>query len=104
MKCFVSYTYLRTCATNSWYFDSGCSREMTGNRDILVNYRPLSEGSITFDDGVTARVLGRGTLNVDSFSRFKNVLHVVGLKANLISISQICNLNLNVNFDQKNVW
>ena len=44
---------------------------------------------------------GRGTLNVDGFSRFKNVLHIDGLKANLISISQICDLNLNVNFDQK---
>ena len=34
LKCFVSFTYLRTCATNSWYFDSGCSRHMTGNKDI----------------------------------------------------------------------
>ena len=97
-KCLVSFIYLRTCATNSWYFDSECSKHMTGDKDILVDYKPLSEGLVTFGDGVTARVLRRGTLNVDGFPRFKNVLHVDGLKVNLISISQICDLNLNVKF------
>ena len=74
---------------------------MPGNKDILVNCKPLSEGLMTFDDGVTTRILGRGTLNIENFSRFKNILHVDGLKVNLISISQICDLNLNVNFDRE---
>ena len=54
---------------------------------------------VTFGGDVTARVMGRGTLNVDGFPWFKNVLHVDGLKANLISITQICDLNLNINFN-----
>ena len=67
-----------------------------------MDYKLLSEGLVTFgDDGVTARVLGRGTLNIDGFPRFKNVLHVDGLKANLVSISQICDLNLNINFNSE---
>ena len=70
LKCFVSYTCLRTCATNAWYFDSGCSRHMTGNKDILVDYKPLSEVLVTFGDGVIARVLSRGTLNVENFLWF----------------------------------
>ena len=48
---------------------------------------------------VSPQNLGRGTLNVDGFPQIENVLHVDGLKANLISISQICDLNLYVNFD-----
>ena len=100
LKFFISYTCLRTCATNAWYFDNRCSRHMTGDKNILVDYKPLSEDSETFGDGVTARVLGRGTLNVDGFPWFKNVLHVDGLKTNLISINQICDLNLNVNFSR----
>ena len=56
LKCFVSYTCLRTRATNAWYFDSGCSRHMMGNKDILVDYKSLSEGLVTFGDGVTVRV------------------------------------------------
>ena len=61
----------------------------------------LSKGLVTFSDGVTARILSRGTLNIDRFPRFKNMLHVYRLKANLISISQIWDLNLNVNFNHK---
>lgn len=30
-KCFVSSTCLRTSATNSWYFNSRCSKHMIGD-------------------------------------------------------------------------
>ena len=53
---------------------------------------------MTFGDGVKIRVLGNGTLNIRGFPKLKNVLHVDGRKANLISISQICELNLYVKF------
>ena len=100
-NCLVSFTRLLTCCTNSWYFDSGCSRHMIGDNNILVDYKPLLEGLVTFGDGVTTRVLSRGTLNIDGFPRLKNVLHVDGLKSNLISINQICDLNLNLNFNRE---
>ena len=74
---------------------------MTCDNNILVDYKPLSEGLVTFGDGVTARVLSRGTLNIDGFPWFKNMLHVDGLKANQISISKICDLNLNVSFNRE---
>ena len=38
---------LRTCATNSWYFDSGCSRHMTGNQEILTSYRIFIKQLVT---------------------------------------------------------
>ena len=72
---------------------------MTGDNNIFVDYKPLPEGLVTFGNGVTTRVLGRETINVDGFPRFKHVQHVDGLKADLISISQIYDLNLNVNFN-----
>ena len=53
---------------------------MTGEKDILVDYKPLLEGLVTFGDGVTARVLGGRILNIDDFPWFKNVLYVDGLK------------------------
>ena len=37
-----------------------------------------------------SRVFGKGTLNVEGFSKLDNVLHVEDPKANLDSISQIC--------------
>ena len=62
----VLFTCLRTCATNSWYFDSEYSRHMIGDKDILVNYKPLSEGLVTFGNGVTARVPDRGNFMANS--------------------------------------
>ena len=82
LRCFASFTCLRICATNASYFDSCCSRHMTSNQSILVNYKP------TFD-GVKRRVLSKGTLNVEEVPRLKNVLYVDGFMTNLISISQI---------------
>ena len=53
---------------------------------------------MTSGDRVEGSVLGKWTLNMEGFPRLKDVLHVDGLRANLISISQICDLNRNVNF------
>ena len=60
---------------------------MTGNQGILDDYKTASEGQVIFGDRVKERVLGKGTLNIKGFSRLKGVLHVDGLKANLINIS-----------------
>ena len=46
-------------------------------------------------------VLGKKTLDVEGFLRLKNVLHVEGLKVNLISINQPCDQNLLVKFNKK---
>jgi len=55
---------------------------------------------VTFGDGVKGRVLRKGVLDVDGFPRLKNVLLVEGLKANLISISQLCDQDLHVKFSK----
>ena len=34
-NCFGLFIFLRTFATNSWYFDSGCSRHIIGNQNIF---------------------------------------------------------------------
>ena len=34
-KAYVSFISLRTCTTNFWYFDSGCSRHMIGDKKCL---------------------------------------------------------------------
>ena len=101
VNCLVSFSWLRACATNLWYFDSGCFRHIIGNQDILDDYKIVSEGQVTFGDGVKGRVLEKGTLNMEGFPRLKDVFDVDGLKANLIGISQICELDLNVDFALK---
>ena len=97
LQCFASFICLRACATNSWYFNNKWSGHMTGDKSILVNYKHVSDGLVTFDDRVKGRVLVKRTLTIN-FPRLKKVMHVEGVKANLISISEICDLNLNVHF------
>ncbi|CAM8910823.1 unnamed protein product [Rhodiola kirilowii] len=83
-----------------WYFDSGCSRHMTGNPKFLTNIERFNGKSVTFGDGVEGRVLGRGTLKVPGLLRLTNVFLVEGLQANLISISQLCDGDNHVQFTQ----
>ena len=72
---------------------------MTSDRSALINYQKVDLENVTFTDGMKGRVLEKGTLNVEGFPKLDNVLHVKDLKENLLSISQICDQNLFVNFD-----
>ena len=47
-------------------------------------------------------MLGKRTLLADGLPKLKNVLHVEGLKTNLMSISQLCDQKLNVKFTKDN--
>ncbi|XP_031090976.1 uncharacterized protein LOC115995973 [Ipomoea triloba] len=80
-----------------WYFDSGCSRHMTGNKKYLKDIIPYT-GQVTFGDGIKGDIKGIGILNVAGLPSLNKVLLVRGLKATLISISQLCDQKLNVGF------
>ncbi|KAG9444872.1 hypothetical protein H6P81_016212 [Aristolochia fimbriata] len=71
---------------------------MTGSTEFLTNHHKENGGQVTFGDGAKGSVVGKGDLNVQGLPKLKNLLLVDGLKANLISISQLCDQNLYVNF------
>ena len=48
------------------------------------------------------KCLEKGTLLANGLPKLKSVLHVKGLKANLLSISQLCDQKLNVKFTKEN--
>ncbi|XP_075521562.1 uncharacterized protein LOC142554768 [Primulina tabacum] len=87
IQCSVIYTSLKTNIAGIWYFDSGCSRHMTGSKDYLTDYVELRNGHVTYGGGAKGRIAGKGTLNVDGLPSLHNVLYVEGLNSNLISIS-----------------
>ncbi|XP_075499732.1 uncharacterized protein LOC142538258 [Primulina tabacum] len=102
IQCSVIYTSLKTNIAGIWYFDSGCSRHMTGSKDHLIDYVELRSGHVTYGGGAKGRIAGKGTLNVDGLPNLHNVLYVEGLNSNLISISQLCDDGLHVKFDKDN--
>nr|GEY96303.1 ribonuclease H-like domain-containing protein [Tanacetum cinerariifolium] len=70
------------------YWDSGCSRHMTGNISDLFDYEPFDGGYVSFGQG-DCKITGKGTIKTSKLE-FENVYFVKDLKYNLFSMSQIC--------------
>ncbi|KAI3772163.1 hypothetical protein L6452_03343 [Arctium lappa] len=83
-----------------WYLDSGCSRHMTRNKELLSSFKAKSGGAVTFGDNVQGQIKGYGELSRGNVLVSK-VAYVDGLKHNLISISQLCDHGFDVKFQRK---
>ncbi|MCI16681.1 gag-pol polyprotein, partial [Trifolium medium] len=94
----IAHTSFRASSREDWYFDSGCSRHMTGVEKNLVDLKSYSTSFVTFGDGAKGEIKGIGKLINSGLPKLDNVLLVKGLTANLISISQLCDQGMKVNF------
>nr|GEX22337.1 ribonuclease H-like domain-containing protein [Tanacetum cinerariifolium] len=79
---------LRTILMIKGYWDSGCSRHMTGNISYLSDFEPFDGGYVSFGQG-GCKITGKGTIKTGKLE-FENVYFVKDLKYNLFSVSQIC--------------
>ncbi|PWA75658.1 ribonuclease H-like domain-containing protein [Artemisia annua] len=69
--------------------DSGCSGSMTGEKEILSDFKPFFGGKVAFgDDATRGRITGKGTIKTGKID-FENVSYVKEVKFNLLSVSQI---------------
>ncbi|KAI3665167.1 hypothetical protein L6452_43788 [Arctium lappa] len=76
-----------------WYLDSGCSKHMTGQKDILSNYTEKFCGNVRFGNDQFSPILGYGDVVQDNVT-IKKVSYVEGLGHNLFSIGQFCDKDL----------
>ncbi|MCH84114.1 copia-type polyprotein, partial [Trifolium medium] len=97
----IAHTSLRVTSKDDWYFDSGYSKHMTGAGGILTKFTPRPTSYVTFGDGAKGAIKGKGKIVSNDLPKLDDVLLVNGLTANLISISQLCDLNLRVNFTKE---
>nr|GEX60760.1 hypothetical protein [Tanacetum cinerariifolium] len=65
------------------YWDSGCSRHMTGNISYLSYYEPHDGGYVSFGQG-GCKITGKGTIKIDKLE-FENVYFMKDLKYNLLN-------------------
>nr|GFC13467.1 retrovirus-related Pol polyprotein from transposon TNT 1-94 [Tanacetum cinerariifolium] len=77
--------------------DSGCSKHMTGNLKLLINFVEKFLGTVKFGNDQIAPILGYGDL-VQGAVTIKRVYYVEGLNHNLFSVGQFCNADLEVAF------
>jgi hypothetical protein len=82
-----------------WLMDSGCSQHMTGNKKWFSSLTPLSHKEyVTFGDDKKGKVLGTGVIKVNDSFTLNDVALVDRLRYNLLSVSQLCDIDLSVFF------
>lgn len=94
----ISHTSLRDLAREDWYFVNGYSKHMTGVNTLFKNIKSYSTGYVTFKDGAKCEIKGVGRLACTGLPSLDNVLLVKSLTANLISIDQLCDKGIKINF------
>nr|GEW87625.1 reverse transcriptase domain-containing protein [Tanacetum cinerariifolium] len=77
--------------------DSGCSKHMTGNLKLLINFVEKFLGTVKFGNDHIAPILRYGDL-VQGAVMIKRVYYVEGLNHNLFSVGQFCDADLEVAF------
>ena len=83
-----------------WIVDSGYSKHMIGNKHFFIKLDKGKEGSITFGNDQSARIIGRGTSCLNSKKNLaENVLLIEDMEHNLLSVSQTCDKGQYMIFD-----
>nr|GEW57545.1 putative ribonuclease H-like domain-containing protein [Tanacetum cinerariifolium] len=77
--------------------DSRCSKHMTENLKLLINFVEKFLGTVKFGNDQIAPILGYRDL-VQGAITIKRVYYVKGLNHNLFSVGQFCDANLEVAF------
>jgi hypothetical protein len=74
-----------------WYVDSGYSKHMEGDEDMFLTLIKERDGSVSFGNDNSARIIGRDTIIIgNKDTKAKNVLLVEDMKHNLLSVIQMC--------------
>ncbi|GJR08948.1 hypothetical protein Tco_0791600, partial [Tanacetum coccineum] len=47
---------------DEWIQDSGCTRHMTGNKDLFSSYKPFDGGNVLFGSNTKSKIIGKGDL------------------------------------------
>ncbi|GJU23751.1 retrovirus-related pol polyprotein from transposon TNT 1-94 [Tanacetum coccineum] len=80
-----------------WCVDSGCSKHMTRNLKLLINFVWKFLGIVCFGNDHVAAILGYGDLQWGNIL-ITRVYFVKGLGHNLFSVGQFCDSNLEITF------
>jgi hypothetical protein len=94
----VHFALWSSTSSQEWIADSGATRHMMKHKHLLSNYSDQHKGEkVTIGDDSTLPVFGCGTVVVDN-AKFGDVLHVLGVGPNLLSIYCITHTNKKVEF------
>ncbi|KAK2404675.1 putative mitochondrial protein [Trifolium repens] len=82
-----------TAESMEWYFDTGCSNHMTGNRNILTDFDNCLNTKIKLANSKSINAKGIGNVVIQRKNGRKSViekvLYVPGMQCNLMSVGQL---------------
>jgi hypothetical protein len=72
---------------HGWYVDSGCSKHMTGDRDKFLTLRKERDGSVSFINDDSTKIIRKGTIRIGNTNeKVENVLLLEYMKHNLLNV------------------
>ncbi|GJT48468.1 retrovirus-related pol polyprotein from transposon TNT 1-94 [Tanacetum coccineum] len=80
-----------------WYLDSGCSKHMTGQRTLLINFVEKFHGTVRFGNDQIVKIMRYGDYQIRNVT-ISRVYYMEGLGHNLFSVGQFCDSDLEVAF------
>ncbi|GKE54402.1 ribonuclease H-like domain-containing protein [Tanacetum coccineum] len=86
--------------TDQGISNSGCSRQMTGNKSFLTDYQEIDGGFVAFRGSPKGGKITSKGKNKTSKLDFEDVYFVKELKFNLFSVSQMCDKKNSVLFTE----
>ncbi|GJW69607.1 zf-CCHC domain-containing protein [Tanacetum coccineum] len=78
--CLMAYDSNEVCLkvkleSHKWIKDSGCSRHMTGNKDLFSSYEAINGGNMMFDSNTKSKIIGKEVAKLPI--RYRRKRHVV---------------------------
>jgi hypothetical protein len=99
-KCGLVFSSQRKM--NPWYIDSGCSKHMTRDKGKFISLSERKSGNVTFGNDAPGKIKGKGMVSLSNGKgKSHDVLHVDGMKHNLLSVSKMCDKRCEVVFTSK---
>ena len=87
---------------NTWYFNSSCSNYITRDKSIFVDLDEFTKIEVKIKNGVIIQAQGLETIGVQTKQGMKfihNVLFILDLDQNLLSLGQLYEYKYALNFD-----
>ena len=73
-----------------WYVGIGCSKHMIGDKDRFLTLRKERDGSISFENDDSAKIIGKGIVRIgNKNTKVENVLIVEDMKHNILCDSNM---------------
>ena len=99
--CFMMKSTFKVMDTCLCYLNIDRLRHKTGDQFLFKVFESKKCGNVTFGDGSKSQIKGKGIISLPGLPDIANVLHVEGMRVNLLSISQICDQDFMVLFSKR---